>query len=392
MSLSRIGVFQALVSFILLILALHCANQLIRFTEFTKLQSIPIVLCVLVSMALTLSLPLFFWDREKVLHEPVSLFESGFWSWLQFLAYFGLSYFNYLVTFVFLRDAISFLDWFTEFGVFTYSSRESLVLLALPILCQLLGGLPILFGPVVRQIRISLRGLTANNESIRLVQLSDLHIGELFTNYRVRRTIEKVLALKPDIVVLTGDIFDGDLRLHQEAVDSLSSVRAKYGVFFVPGNHEYYWGIDRALETAKRVGFKVLTNSADLVSTPIGNLLIAGVTDPAANHYSMEPPNPVQAAQVGNDCNGAKILLSHQPSLAVQAEKVGFDLQLSGHTHAGQFFPWNLMIGFFQTYSKGLYQIRNLQLYVNQGTGFWGPPDRLGTICEITCIEIKGKS
>jgi predicted MPP superfamily phosphohydrolase len=204
----------------------------------------------------------------------------------------------------------------------------------------------------------------------------------------VEKLVQLTHEVKADLVVYTGDILDGSAVRHLNELELLRSVPAPLGNFYVTGNHEYYWQGDQALAAFRSIKFNVLMN--EVVNIKRGNdlLQIAGTPDPAAKGFGLEGPN-FEKVKHDFEANSFKILLAHQPFQAPQANAIGVDLQLSGHTHGGQFFPWNFLIGFFQKYPKGLYTVGNLSLYVNQGTGYWGPSLRMGTYCEVTEITLR---
>lgn len=235
--------------------------------------------------------------------------------------------------------------------------------------------------PRVVHVPVPIRDLPADLAGLRIVQLSDLHVGPTIRRPFVEAVVDAANALAPDLVAVTGDVADGfvpDLRDH---VAPLGRLRAPLGRFFVTGNHEYYWdprGWTRELE---RLGLAVLSNEHRLLVRGSGRLLLAGVTDLSA------APDPY-AAVAGAPQSDVRILLAHQPRSAYDARAAGFDLQLSGHTHGGQFFPFNLLVRLFQPFVAGLHRLEEMWLYVSRGTGYWGPPLRLGAPSEITLIEL----
>ncbi len=246
-----------------------------------------------------------------------------------------------------------------------YSSQATTALLTLPVVLIILGNAVVKVGPQIKKVPIYFKNLSADLEGLRVVHVSDLHISPSLPVSFVRKLVARILEMKPDVLVFTGDILDSFVEKHRKELDLLKNLHAKHGIYYVPGNHEYYWDAIKGLQAFREAGFHVLINeTADI---PIGSatLQIAGIPDPAAGHFRQEIPD-FERLQGKLHKDHFKILLSHQPSLAPQAQKLGIDLQLSGHTHGGQFFPWNLLIVFFEKYSKGLYRLGNMQLYVNQ--------------------------
>jgi predicted MPP superfamily phosphohydrolase len=160
-------------------------------------------------------------------------------------------------------------------------------------------------------------------------------------------------------------------------------------VYFVTGNHEYYSGERAWTAEIRRLGMQVLKNEHVVLQHKGASLVLAGVTDLSAHHFDAAQHSDPAAALRGSPADaGAKILLAHQPNSAPAAAGAGFDVQLSGHTHGGQFWPWNLFVGFFQPFTGGLYRLKNLSIYVSRGTGYWGPPNRFGVPSEITRIRL----
>jgi predicted MPP superfamily phosphohydrolase len=243
--------------------------------------------------------------------------------------------------------------------------------------------------PRVVRVTVPIAGLPQDLEGFRIVQLSDLHVGATIKGPFVRAVVDAVNALDPDVVALTGDVADGRVAALRAEVAPLADLRARYGKFFVSGNHDYYWdpvGWHREIE---RLGFSVLTNSHRLLERGRGRLLLAGVTDRSASHRVPGHESNPLAALAGAPESDVKVLLAHQPGSAFAARAAGFDLQLSGHTHGGQYFPVTLLVRLFQPFVAGLHRLEEMWLYVSRGTGYWGPPIRLGAPSEITQIELS---
>lgn len=199
--------------------------------------------------------------------------------------------------------------------------------------------------------------------------------------------MEKITPLQANLIVLTGDIGDSDPRIFGNDLAPLEQLGAPCGVFYVTGNHEYYWNAAKWISIIENLGVHALVNQGRLIAD--GKIWLGGITDPDAGYFiSAHEPNAANAIDLKKSANAYKILLAHQPKSCFAAEKAGFDLMLSGHTHGGQFFPLNLLVRFFNPYSKGLNQHGNMKIYINLGTGFWGPALRLGVPAEITLIEL----
>lgn len=222
----------------------------------------------------------------------------------------------------------------------------------------------------------------------RIAQISDLHVGPLIRKAYVENVVQLTRAANPDLIALTGDFSDGSARHLRDDIWPLSKLEAPYGKFFVTGNHDYYWDPAGWLKLHQEMGARLLINEHMVIEKSGDKLVLAGVTDISAGSgfpgHSSDPHAAVKGAPPGVP----KILLAHQPASYKEAYAAGFDLQLSGHTHAGQFFPWSVVVKLAQKYYKGLNRHENMWVYVNRGTGFWGPPIRFGVPAEITIVKL----
>ncbi len=243
--------------------------------------------------------------------------------------------------------------------------------------------------PGVKRVRVTLPGLHADLEGFRIVQLSDLHVGLTVGADRLEKVVERANSLAPDLLVVTGDLADGPARELRSLVAPLGGLRAAEGVFFITGNHEYYYGAEQWCAEVERLGLEVLTTEHRTLARGEGRLVVAGVPDHESErfvpHHHCDPARALDGAP--RDC--PRILLAHQPRTAEAARAAGFHLQLSGHTHGGQVFPFHLLVPLQQPFRAGLGRTGNLQVYVSCGTGYWGPPIRLGAPAEITEIVLS---
>ncbi|TLD81732.1 metallophosphoesterase [Helicobacter sp. MIT 05-5293] len=243
--------------------------------------------------------------------------------------------------------------------------------------------------PDVTSVKIELEGLTT---PIRAVVLSDLHIGGLIESNKINEIVQIVNDLDVDMVFLTGDIVDARLADAEEAIDKLKGLQAKDGIFYVLGNHEYFHDIENIIAKIESLGFNVLINKSQIVND---NVNIVGIADLMGFRVGYLMPDFQEAFSQTNPALPT-ILLSHQPKVIEYLsndDKV--DLILSGHTHGGQIFPFSLAVLVQQPYLYGLHEIPNFlktKIYVNQGTGFWGPPMRIGSYREITLLELTPPS
>jgi predicted MPP superfamily phosphohydrolase len=242
--------------------------------------------------------------------------------------------------------------------------------------------------PSVVRVAIPITGLHQDLEGFRIVQLSDLHIGPTLKRAFVERVVKTVGGLDPDLIALTGDVADGHPPAMREEVAPLADLGAPHGKFFVTGNHEYYWDALGWVREIEALGFDALVNSHRLIQRGTARLLVAGVTDGTASGWTPGHQSDAQRAVSGAPDADVKVMLAHQPSSAFTAQRMGFDLQLSGHTHGGQYFPFNYVVRLFQPFVHGLHRLQDMWLYVSRGTGYWGPPMRIGAPSEITVIEL----
>jgi predicted MPP superfamily phosphohydrolase len=239
---------------------------------------------------------------------------------------------------------------------------------------------------------IPLPHLPASFEGFRIVQFTDTHVGPTVKRDFIEKVVAYVQNLNPDLIVFTGDLVDGSVAWLEHDVEPLKELSAPYGKFFITGNHEYYSGALPWIEHADKLGFTVLLNEHRLIQRGGAQIVLAGVTDYTAGEYiATQVSDPVKALS-GAPAGLVKILLAHQPRSIYAASPAGYDLQLSGHTHGGQFIPWNYLATLNQPYIKGLFKHENMYIYVSRGTGYWGPPIRLGIPPEITLITLTGKA
>jgi predicted MPP superfamily phosphohydrolase len=263
------------------------------------------------------------------------------------------------------------------------------ILIVLATVMSLAGLIQALSAPCVRTVDIPIKGLPTALAGLRIVQISDLHVGPLIRRAQVERVVAMALACQPDLIALTGDLADGSPAELAEDIAPLALLRAPLGVYTVTGNHEYYSGALSWLDAERQLGFIPLLNENRVLHRRGEPFLIAGVTDLTAHRFiAQHRSDPVKAVQTQTPCH-VRILLAHQPESCVAAQKAGFNLQLSGHTHAGQFFPFSLLVRAAKRHWRGLDDYCGLWVYVNAGTGFWGTPNRLFTPTEISVLCLR---
>jgi predicted MPP superfamily phosphohydrolase len=243
--------------------------------------------------------------------------------------------------------------------------------------------------PAIVEVRIPVLDLPRALHGFSIAQISDVHVGSTIKRGFVEGIVRRVNGLNADLVAITGDLVDGSVQELSAHTAPLSGLTARHGTYFVTGNHEYYSGERAWTEEIRRLGIRVLKNEHVVLRHDGASLVLAGVTDVSAHHFDPAQRSDPAAALNGAPADaGARILLAHQPSSATAAAKAGFNVQISGHTHGGQFWPWNLFIRFFQPFTGGLHRLATLWVYVNRGTGYWGPPNRFGVPSEITRIRL----
>ncbi|MFO0607093.1 MAG: metallophosphoesterase [Polyangiales bacterium] len=240
----------------------------------------------------------------------------------------------------------------------------------------------------VETVRVPVANLPASLEGFTIVQVTDIHVGPTIGRGFVDAMVRAVNDLRPDAVAITGDLVDGSVASLGEHVAPLAGLRARHGVFFVTGNHEYYSGVDEWLAELGRLGVRVLANERVTLGGADGAIDLAGVHDWSGRRHPGPHKPDLAKALAGRDPARPVVLLAHQPKQAREAAAHGVALVLSGHTHGGQIWPWGAVVALDQTYVKGLHREGATHIYVNQGTGYWGPPMRLGTAPEITRVVL----
>ena len=318
--------------------------------------------------------------------------------WSDRLAWAGslaMGLFSSLFVLTLVREAallvVALLDWLAPQAL-SFHDIAAWSAAAVPVLglaITLLGFVNARRTAAVVSVDVPIAGLPAGLDGFTIAQISDIHVGPTIKRPYLRRIVEAVNRLGADMVAVTGDLVDGSVPELSEHVAPLSALRSTHGTFFVTGNHEYYAGAPAWVTELRRLGLKVLMNEHVVLQHGGSPLLVAGVTDFSAHHFDPTQRSDPQAALAGAPIAAAiRVLLAHQPRSAEAAEQAGFQLQLSGHTHGGQFLPWNLFVRFQQPFTAGLHRLRRLWVYTSRGTGYWGPPKRFGAPSEITRLRL----
>jgi predicted MPP superfamily phosphohydrolase len=242
--------------------------------------------------------------------------------------------------------------------------------------------------PVVSEVAVRLPGLPRALDGFTIVHLSDIHVGPVIQRRFMDELVARCDALRPDLVCVTGDLVDGHVPALAPAVSALAEIKARHGAYFVTGNHEYYWNAAAWSAALERMGIHVLRNRHVRIGDAAASFDLVGVDDWSARRSGFAGGYDLDAATRGRDPERASVLLAHQPSNWSVAAKAGMGLQLSGHTHGGQFFPFTLAVSAIWRHDAGHFQQDDRHLYVSRGTGFWGPPLRVGAPPEIVKVTL----
>lgn len=272
-----------------------------------------------------------------------------------------------------------------------FGADSALAVLALAIAFTLWGWVNARRVAPVKPVDVPIAGLPEALQGFTIAQISDVHVGPTIKRAHVQAIVERVNAIGADLVAITGDLVDGSVDELALQVAPLAQLRSRHGTFFVTGNHEYYSGAHGWIDELDRLGIRVLMNEHVLLRHGDSALALAGVADWSAHHFDPSHRSDPHAAIAGVDAAAAvRVLLAHQPRSAAAAARAGYHLQLSGHTHGGQFLPWNWFVRLQQPFTAGLHRLHDLRIYVSRGTGYWGPPKRLGAPSEITRLRLVG--
>jgi predicted MPP superfamily phosphohydrolase len=248
----------------------------------------------------------------------------------------------------------------------------------------------------VVRVDVPIANLPEALQGFTVAQITDIHVGPTIKRHYLQRIVTRVNSLDADLVAITGDLVDGSVHELHDHVRPLQGLTSRHGTFFVTGNHEYYSGAHGWIDALRGLGVTVLMNEHVLIHHGLDSqdgeqamVVVAGVSDFTAHHFDETHRSDPQAALADAHPHALfKLLLAHQPRSAPAAADAGFDLQLSGHTHGGQFWPWNHFVRFQQPFTAGLHKLQSMWVYTSRGTGYWGPPKRFGAPSEITHLRL----
>ena len=306
-------------------------------------------------------------------------------------ALFTAGFFSSLLVFTLLRDLVLLVAWLplSAAHLRMLKTASAVLVVGLTVFATVVGLASARRRARIKRVEVPLRNLPPALNGFSIAQISDIHVGRTIKRGYVDAIVDAVNALDADLIAVTGDLVDGAVQDLAPHTKPLARLRARHGAFFVTGNHEYYSGERAWTAEFKRLGLRVLLNEHVVVLHRGAAVVIAGVTDYSSHHFNAAQRSDPAAAVAGAPSNAAaKILLAHQPRSAAAAATAGFDLQLSGHTHGGQFWPWTLFVRFQQPFTAGLHRLNNLWVYISRGTGYWGPPNRFGAPSEITLLRL----
>ncbi len=243
--------------------------------------------------------------------------------------------------------------------------------------------------PQLKRVDLELARWPAALDGFRIVQISDIHIGPILDRRFSRELTDRVNALEPDLIAITGDLVDGSVKKLRDEVTPFGDLRARHGVFFVTGNHDHYSGAEGWIERMRELGFRILRNERLTIGQSGAAFELAGVDDHRSGLESRTGGEDLDAALADLSPDLAVVLLAHDPTTFKTAYAMGIDLQLSGHTHGGQIWPFRWLVRLVIPYVEGRHSVGEAELYVSRGTGFWGPPMRLFAPAEITEITLR---
>lgn len=313
-------------------------------------------------------------------------------AWIGLLA---MGFFSSLLVFTFLRDvalaSALTIDalWHGALSLDRWRVDTAAGVVVVAVLSTALGFINARRRARVVSVDVPITGLPEALDGLTIVQISDIHVGPTIKARYVDAIVDAVNRLEPDLIAVTGDVVDGSVQQLAGHTEPLRRLKARYGTYLVTGNHEYYSGAEQWIAQFRHLGLRVLLNEHVVLEHNGARFIVAGVTDYSAGHFDEAHRSDPAAAVAGAPGDiDIKLLLAHQPRTALAAAEAGYTLQLSGHTHGGQFFPWNFFVRLQQPFTAGLAKLDTLWIYTSRGTGYWGPPKRLGAPSEITRLRL----
>lgn len=376
---TRFVIFISILSVVLTLACIYVARRIIDTSEFAERHQRIVWFGVGLFILFQLTGPLLYRAFPT---------ETNYTFVLQWITYTSLGVFACLFFYTLTVDAVLKLTSFFLEQPPDLGRRAFFGVSALTVGSSLVGVTQALMGPKVYEVEVPIKDLPEDLVGFKIAQVSDLHVGPTIDKTYTKKVTDMVNALNPDVVALTGDFIDGGIHELKDHVAPLGLLQAKKGIFYVTGNHEYYWGAEQWIEHFRGLGFQPLINQHSIIRGYTLPVVIAGITDPSAHQSIANQKSDLKKSLEGAPTSAVKILLAHQPKGFDEAAEAGVHLQLSGHTHAGQFFPWSILVALVHRYYKGLYKHDTMWIYVNRGTGYWGPPIRFTVPSEVTLLKL----
>ena len=308
-------------------------------------------------------------------------------------AFVTMGFLSSLLVLTLLRDVVLAGLWIGSqlnlpIPVSTFAVWSALAVPAAALLMTLWGLINARRTARVVAVDVPIKDLPASLHGFTIAQISDIHVGPTIKGDYLKSIVGAVNRLDADMVAVTGDLVDGSVAQLRSHVAPLAGLTSRHGTYFVTGNHEYYSGVTAWVAELRGLGVNVLLNEHVVLQHNNGVLVIAGVTDHSGHHFDESHRSDPAASIASAPDDVLRILLAHQPRSAAAALQAGFQLQLSGHTHGGQFWPWNFFVRLQQPFTAGLHRLQSLWVYTSRGTGYWGPPKRFGAPSEITHLRL----
>ena len=332
--------------------------------------------------------------RRKGKRTPEEVRRSDLLAWASLTT---MGMFSSLFVLTVLRDAVVLVLWLAGLVGLVHVPEHwfnlsAIGVVGLALLVTLVGLYNARKPPRVKTVDIPLKDLPPALHGFKIAQISDMHVGPTIKRPAMKYVVATINRLDVDVVAITGDLVDGNVYELSRHVAPLAGLRSRHGTFFVTGNHEYYSGVQPWLKYLPTLGVRVLLNEHVILLHHHAPIVLAGVTDFSAASYDTSHRTDVALAITGAPRAAVKVLLAHQPRSAPAAVAAGFDLQISGHTHGGQFLPWNFFVRLQQPFTAGLHRVKNMLIYDSRGTGYWGPPKRFGAPSEITLLRLVNQT
>jgi predicted MPP superfamily phosphohydrolase len=329
---------------------------------------------------------------------------GGEWPILSWVTYVGLGFLSFVFFLLLARDILWFIAWVgRRFSALVSRdktepdpSRRQFLLQSLNLGVVGASALATSYGiyearktPGLVKLDIPIARLPQAFDGFRIVQICDIHAGLTVDRDWVEKVVEEVQKQSADLIAFVGDMVDGSVPALETTVVPFMDLQAPYGKFFTTGNHEYYSGALPWIEHARFLGFGVLMNEHRKIEKNGSSIVLAGVTDYTAGQFFKDQASDPHKAVEGTSTEDVRILMAHQPRTLYQFGDLKIDFTMHGHTHGGQFIPWNWFATIGQPFIKGLHRWNEGLVYVSKGTGYWGPPVRLGARSEVTVFTLK---